>query len=164
MKYLVTFCLFLNIILYASEPEQYQLENKQSKINEQIKKQEDFMDINNSFITKYEYGKMLYNNPRGIGCNTCHGNDARGKKIVSFKHQVSDKKTYNCTLVVPDIKNIDYDTFSIKVNSKKNPNLKFEKDQVCEKLIYYANVMPTYFLVEEEIEAIFYYIQNLKTK
>lgn len=38
------------------------------------------IDINNSFITKYEYGKMLFNNPRGIGCNNCHGDDARGKK------------------------------------------------------------------------------------
>jgi hypothetical protein len=62
----------------------------------------------------------------------------------------------------PDIKHIDYQTFYNKVNSKKNPNLKFEKEQVCEKLIHYANVMPTYFLVEEEIEAIYYYIQNLK--
>jgi len=119
------------------------------------------LDINNSFITKYEYGKMLYNNPRGIGCNKCHGDDARGKKIVEFK-QEHEKKIYNCSLVAPDIKDIDYQTFSVKVNSKKNPNLKFEKEEVCDKLIYYANVMPTYFLVEEEIDAIFYYIKNLK--
>ena len=59
-------------------------------------------------------------------------------------------------------KDIDYDTFSTKVNSKKNPNVKFEKEQVCEKLLHYANVMPTYFLVEEEIEAIYYYIKNLE--
>ena len=124
--------------------------------------EDELLDINNSFITKYEYGKMLYNNPRGIGCNSCHGNDARGRKMVDFKQQLLDKKVYNCSLIVPDIKNIDYETFSAKVNSKKNPNVKFEKEQVCEKLIYYANVMPTYFLVEEEIEAIFYYIQNLK--
>lgn len=164
MKYIIIFFLFLNFYSYANEAEQYQLENKQEQITEPVKKQEDLMDINNSFITKYEYGKMLYNNPRGIGCNSCHGNDARGKKMVDFKHQISDKKVFNCTLVVPDIKSIDYETFSTKVNSKKNPNLKFEKEQVCEKLIYYANVMPTYFLVEEEIEAIFYYIQNIKTK
>ena len=54
-------------------------------------------DINNSFITKYEYGKMLFNNPRGIGCNRCHGDDARGRKIVEFKHQTEgeNKKVYN---------------------------------------------------------------------
>ncbi|MEZ4694507.1 MAG: c-type cytochrome [Aliarcobacter sp.] len=121
------------------------------------------LDINNSFITKYEYGKMLFNNPRGIGCNKCHGDDARGKRIVQFKHENEhEKKMYNCSLVAPDIKDIDYATFSTKVNSKKNPKWKFEKEQVCDKLIYYANVMPTYFLVEEEIEAIYYYIKNMK--
>ena len=82
--------------------------------------------------------------------------------FINFAPIINDKKIYNCVLSVPNIKDIDYDTFSTKVNSKKNPNVKFEKEQVCEKLIHNANVMPTYFLVEEEIEAIFYYIQNMK--
>ena len=159
MKYLII--IFLFVYSFSSELtlDQVQIQNKQVDSNKIDQKQ---ADINNSFITKYEYGKMLYNNPRGIGCNSCHGNDARGRKMVDFKQEVRDKKIYNCSLVVPDIKDIDYKTFSTKVNSKKNPNLKFEKDQVCEKLIYYANVMPTYFLVEDEIDAIYYYIQNLK--
>lgn len=126
-----------------------------------ISAEDELPTINNSFITKYEYGKMLFNNPRGIGCNRCHGDDARGRKIVDFKQEY-DKKTYDCTLIAPDIKYVDYATFSKKVNSKKNENIKFQKEQVCDKLIYYANVMPTYFLVEDEIEAIFYYIQNMQ--
>ena len=163
MKYIYVIFLLFNLSLFANEVEQNQLENKQPEVNApEQKQQQDLIDINNSFITKYEYGKMLYNNPRGIGCNSCHGDDARGRKMVDFKHQLLEKKVYNCTLVIPDIKSIDYETFSLKVNSKKNLNLKFEKEQVCEKLIHYANVMPTYFLVEEEIEAIFYYIQNMK--
>ena len=163
MKYIYVIFLLFNLSLFANEVEQNQLENKQPEVNEpEQKQQQDLIDINNSFITKYEYGKMLYNNPRGIGCNSCHGDDARGRKMVDFKHQLLDKKVYNCTLVIPDIKNIDYETLSLKVNTKKNINLKFEKEQVCEKLIHNANVMPTYFLVEEEIEAIFYYIQNMK--
>ena len=163
MKYIYVIFLLFNLSLFANEVEQNQLENKQPEVNEpEQKQQQDLIDINNSFITKYEYGKMIYNNPRGIGCNSCHGNVARGRKMVDFKHQLLDKKVYNCTLVIPDIKNIDYETFSLKVNTKKNINLKFEKEQVCEKLIHNANVMPTYFLVEEEIEAIFYYIQNMK--
>ena len=163
MKYIYVIFLLFNLSLFANEVEQNQLENKQPEVNEpEQKQQQDLIDINNSFITKYEYGKMLYNNPRGIGCNSCHGDDARGRKMVDFKHQLLEKKVYNCTLVIPDIKSIDYETFSLKVNTKKNINLKFEKEQVCEKLIHYANVMPTYFLVEEEIEAIFYYIQNMK--
>ncbi len=163
MKYIYVIFLLFNLSLFANEVEQNQLENKQPEVNEpEQKQQQDLIDINNSFITKYEYGKMLYNNPRGIGCNSCHGNDARGRKMVDFKHQLLDKKVYNCTLVIPDIKSIDYETFSLKVNTKKNINLKFEKAQICEKLIHNANVMPTYFLFEEEIEAIFYYIQNMK--
>lgn len=164
MKYLYIFVLFFYSFSYSKEVEQNQLENSQSvkEISQnQNGQNQQQIDINNSFITKNEYGKMLYNNPRGIGCNSCHGNDARGRKMVDFK-QLHDKKIYNCSLVIPDIKDIDYQTFSTKVNSKKNPNLKFEKEQVCEKLIHYANVMPTYFLVEDEIEAIYYYIQNLK--
>lgn len=158
MKLFYLFFL-INLFLFAQEPT---LENKQqSEITNQ--QQEDFLNINNSFITKYEYGKMLFNNPRGIGCSNCHGEDARGRKIVEFKH-VHDKKTYNCSLVAPDIKDIEYELFYTKVNSKKNPNLKFEKEQVCDKLIHYANVMPTYFLVEDEIEAIYYYIKNLNEK
>lgn len=164
MRYIFILILFFHSLFYANEAEQNQLENAQGikKVESTQAEQKQQVDINNSFITKNEYGKMLYNNPRGIGCNSCHGNDARGKKMVNFKQETKDKKVYNCSLVVPDIKNIDYQTFSAKINSKKNPNLKFEKEQVCEKLIYYANVMPTYFLVEDEIEAIYYYIQNLK--
>jgi hypothetical protein len=77
-----------------------------------------FFDINNSFITKFEYGKMLYNNPRGIGCNSCHGNDAKGKKIIDFK-QEHDKKIYNCVLSVPNIKDIDYELFQQKLILKR---------------------------------------------
>ncbi|MGA1931110.1 c-type cytochrome [Arcobacter sp. YIC-464] len=122
---------------------------------------DELIKVDNTFITKYEYGKMLYNNPRGIGCNTCHGDDAKGKKIVSFSHTYR-KKTYECDLVAPSIKKADYKVFSKKINSKRNPSKKFAKEEVCEKLIYYANVMPTYFLVEEEIAAIYYYVKNLK--
>ena len=149
MKFLLTIFLLININLLAQET----TTATENMLNP--------LDINNSFITKFEYGKMLYNNPRGIGCNSCHGDDAKGKKIIDFK-QEHDKKIYNCNLSVPNIKDIDYAIFSEKINSKKNQNKKFEKEEVCEKLIYYANVMPTYFLVEEEIEAIYYYIKNIK--
>ena len=119
------------------------------------------IEVDNAFITKFEYGKMLYNNPRGIGCSNCHGKKAEGKKLVSFTHEY-DNKTYKCELWVPSIRNVTYRKFSRKINSKKNPPKKFKKTQVCEKLIYYSNVMPTYFLVEEEIQAIYHYVTNLK--
>lgn len=59
------------------------------------------------------------------------------KKLVEFKH-VQNQEEYFCSLIAPDIKYIEYDVFSKKVNLKKNDNLKFEKDQVCDKLIYKA--------------------------
>ena len=92
MKYLFVIFFLLGSTLYANEVEQNQLENKQPELNQPEEKHpENLMDINNSFITKYEYGKMLYNNPRGIGWNSCHGNDARGRKMVDFK-QMHEKK------------------------------------------------------------------------
>ena len=45
------------------------------------------LDINNSFITKYEYGKCFLIIQEELGCNKCHGDDARGKRIVNFKHE-----------------------------------------------------------------------------
>jgi hypothetical protein len=122
---------------------------------------DEFINVDNSFITKYEYGKMLYTNPRGIGCNSCHGDDANGKEIVSFKHMVRNI-SYECILKAPSIKNVNANKFFKKVNSKKNSKKEFEAHEVCEKLIYKANVMPTYFLVKEEIDAIYYYVKNLK--
>lgn len=47
--------------------------------------------INNSFITEYEYGAMLYENPRGIGCNKCHGDGDKSLVIAKYK----DKKKYD---------------------------------------------------------------------
>ena len=114
MKFLLTIFLLININLLAQET----TTATENMLNP--------LDINNSFITKFEYGKMLYNNPRGIGCNSCHGDDAKGKKIIDFK-QEHDKKIYNCNLSVPNIKDIDYAIFSEKINSKKNPNKKFDR-------------------------------------
>ena len=87
MRFLLVlfFLISLNLMAEDSKPQE-QNANKAAEL-----------DINNSFITKYEYGKMLFNNPRGIGCNKCHGDDAKGKKIVEFKRQLENesKRVYN---------------------------------------------------------------------
>ncbi|OCL91200.1 c-type cytochrome [Aliarcobacter thereius] len=136
MKYLFIF-LFFNIFLIANEQD------------------------NLLFITKPEYGKMLYENPRGIGCNTCHGDKAEGKKIVQFKHIFKEDK-YLCTLYTPSIKDVSYEVFKDKVNQRKNKKKIFKDDEICEKLIYNSNIMPTYHLTEEEIESIYYYIKSIR--
>ena len=116
-------------------------------------------NFENSFITQYEYGKMLYKNPRGISCNKCHGEDAKGKEIVSFKHK-KNKKTYTCTIATKDITNISYNQFLQTLDPKlEKPKKKFKKGQICEKFTY-GNSMPTYFLTQEELKSIYFYLTN----
>ncbi|MGK0255604.1 MAG: hypothetical protein ACI81I_000204 [Arcobacteraceae bacterium] len=116
-------------------------------------------DFDNSFITKYEYGKMLYINPRGISCVKCHGLDAKGREIASFTH-IINKIKYNCKIKPNDITHIAYQNFLLTLDSKlKKPKKKFTKNQICEKLTY-GNSMPTYFLTIEELDSIYFYLRN----
>ena len=116
-------------------------------------------NFDSSFITQYEYGKMLYNNPRGISCTKCHGSDAKGIVIETFKHK-RNKKEYLCSLKSPDITNIEFEEFQAVLDPKlEKPKKKFDKDQVCEKLTY-GNSMPTYFLTPEELNSIYFYLKN----
>jgi len=116
-------------------------------------------NFNNSFITKYEYGKMLYNNPRGISCNKCHGDDAKGKVIATFTH-IRNKKKYICDIITDDITDISYEVFLQKLDPKLEKKKKsFKKTQICQKLTY-RNSMPTYFLTQEELSSIYFYLKN----
>ena len=117
-------------------------------------------NFDNSFITKYEYGKMLYNNPRGISCNKCHGDDAKGKVIAKFKHHFNEK-TYNCEIKSVNITNVTLELFQATLNPKiEKPKRKFNKTEICQKLTY-QNSMPKYFLTDEELSSIYFYITHL---
>jgi hypothetical protein len=117
----------------------------------------------NSFITQYEYGKMLYKNPRGISCVKCHAKDAKGKLISRFTHKTRKNK-YECIVRSTDITTVSRVDFVRKLDSSlKNKRIKFEKYQVCEKLIY-GNTMPKYFLTKNEMNSIHYYITHIKKK
>jgi hypothetical protein len=96
--------------------------------------------IDNPFITTYEYGQMLYNNPRGIGCNKCHGDDAKGKILGKY----TTKKKKIITVEAPDISEVDFDKFLEVLTIKSKKSL----------------VMPTYFLTTEELKSLYYYIVN----
>jgi hypothetical protein len=116
--------------------------------------------FDNSFITQYEYGKMLYNNPRGISCTKCHGANAKGLVIETFKHK-ANKKTYKCSIKTTDITKITYETFKIVLDPKLGKiKKKFTKEQVCKKLVY-GNSMPTYFFTDEELSSIYFYLTNI---
>lgn len=91
-----------------------------------------------TFITKQEYASQLYHNPRGVGCDRCHGDDASGKQIATYKHR-------NKAMV-----------FSA-------PSL---HEQSLQGLISALNRpihgMPRYFLTDKEIAVLYFYIQMQK--
>ena len=103
--------------------------------------------IDNSFITKKEYGAMLYKNPRGIGCNKCHGSQGQGMVIAKYKHK--DKKSNKLiekSLIAPAINTVSFEVFKEILVRKKNKSLS----------------MPTYFLTIDELTSIHFYITNIE--
>ena len=89
-----------------------------------------------SFITDYEYGEMLYANPRGVSCIQCHGVSGEGKVIVSYKSTQGKK-----TLKGADIR-------------------KKTLDEMIHASNAYHEVMPRYYLTDNEVEAIYEYLQE----
>lgn len=135
---------FLNQLLFGEDISEFLVKDKDE----------------NSFITKYEYGKMLYKNPRGVSCSKCHGSNAKGKLISKFTH-IRKKIEYNCLIQTHDITNVSWKDFLRKLDySKKTKKLKFDKTQICKKLVY-GNTMPKYFLTKSEMDSIFYYITHI---
>ena len=98
---------------------------------------------NNWFITNLEYGKMLYNNPRGISCAKCHGKNGKGK-IATFYYK-NGKKIY---IKAPNIQDVNLSTLKSALFHKKrvkNP------------------IMPIYnYLTNKEIQAILLYLRSQK--
>lgn len=89
-----------------------------------------------SFITPYEYGKMLYQNPRGIGCHHCHGTHGEGAVIATYRHKGKHR-----SLRAPQINNMIYFRFyrALQENNK---------------------IMPKYHLTEQEIKALYLYLSE----
>lgn len=98
----------------------------------------EFLIAEESFITPLEYGKMLYENPRGIGCVECHGQYGQGDKIANYIHKNQAKSIH-----APRINNLDFTAFKNALQSGKR-------------------VMPKYYLTSDEIETIYKYLQSVK--
>ncbi len=96
--------------------------------------------ISDDFITPLEYGKMLYQNPRGIGCDKCHGLKGEGKIIAYYKHKGKKKK-----LVAPNIHKAPMEAF-------------------LHALAEQSRVMPKYFLTKNEIKSLYDYIKSVNQK
>ena len=93
------------------------------------------------FITDFEYGQMLYRDPRGASCAACHGETGSGKLIGEYP----DKTGRIVTLRGPDI---------------RHATLKQIRDSVHKG----AGVMPRYFLTEQEVKTIHAYLQKLNSQ
>lgn len=99
--------------------------------------------MSESFLTKKEYAKMLYHNPRGIGCDKCHNDDATGKVLINYIHKAKNK-----TIKALDLTKSTKKEF-IKILSRRRDK---------------KSIMPEYFLTKEEIEALYFYVNSLKKR
>lgn len=88
------------------------------------------------FISHYEYGEMLYDNPRGVSCVQCHGKSGEGRVIVAYK-EMNERR---------ELKGADIRQKSLK--------------EMIHSVNSYHQVMPRYYLTNEEIKAIYDYLQS----
>jgi mono/diheme cytochrome c family protein len=89
-----------------------------------------------SFISHYEYGEMLYNSPRGVSCSECHGKLGEGKIIIQYK-DIHGKEP---------IKGVDIRQKSLA--------------EMIDSVARYHKVMPRYYLTDDEVGAIYDYLQK----
>ncbi len=95
-----------------------------------------FFLFGEDFISEFEYGQMLYKNPRGVSCASCHGDLGEGAYISSFVNSDDIEIKFNG----PDIRALNLKTFKKAVGKG-------------------GRIMPKYYLTDKEIEAIFKYIK-----
>lgn len=93
-----------------------------------------------SFITKEEYASGLYHNPRGVGCQLCHGENGEGKLIARYRDKGENKN-----FETKSIKKLSFRDFYDKVNSR-------------------IIGMPRYYLTDTEIQTLYYYLHREEFK
>ncbi len=92
------------------------------------------------FMTEYDYSKMLYFEPNGVSCASCHGED--GKSNLVFEYVVYNKGSYQQKKVpVKQLQNLSFVDFVHGVQEKNR-------------------FMPIYRLSKQELTSIYYYIQK----
>ena len=92
------------------------------------------------FITPMEYASQLYENPRGIGCQKCHGANGEGKVIANYIHK-GKKRSF----IGPQINDVEFSEFYRALMQRKTG-------------------MPRYFLTKQEIEALYFYLHKNEIK
>ncbi len=88
------------------------------------------------FISEFEYGQMLYKDPRGVSCASCHGKVGDGSFIASYIDKEGKKREF----YGPDIRGLSLEQFKQSISAG-------------------GKIMPKYYLTNKESEAIYKYIQ-----
>ena len=95
-----------------------------------------YLFSNEDFISHYEYGQMLYDNPRGVSCSQCHGENGEGEIIVEYR-DIHGKKRL------------------------KGSDIRLESlDSMIKSVNQYHKIMPRYYLTNEEVKAIYDYLEK----
>lgn len=97
-----------------------------------------YLFADTDFLSKEEYQLSLYKNPRGIGCDKCHGLDGSEQVFSSYIENKVKKE-----VIIPSIKDISYNRFYDTLTKKNKSKL-----------------MPNYYLTDNEIKNLYLYLQK----
>ncbi len=89
------------------------------------------------FITPLEYSTQLYKDPRGIGCQHCHGENGEGKLVAKYSHKNKNKEFRG-----PKISGSSFKYF-FKALNKTNKG------------------MPRYYPTKKEAQALYFYLNQV---
>ena len=136
---ILKFLLFISLFFISIQASNDQNQTSHEEDNLTVETQE-------SFLSSVEYGRMLYKNPRGISCSQCHGKEGKGgQKIAKYYDKKKNPKL---------LKGVDITSYSLKDLKASLKNQYRENNQRKRH-----KIMPMYYLTDEEIQAIFDYLQ-----
>ena len=105
------------------------------------------VETQESYLSDVEYGRMLYKNPRGISCMKCHGKGGKGgQHIVTYY----DKKRNPKILRGVDVRPFSLSDLTASLSNQYRENNRTKRHKI----------MPIYYLTDEEIHALYSYIQS----
>jgi len=148
MKHSIILLSLLSLFVNASNNQNHTINQDHALQEEENLSQEENLTVNTSesFLSSVEYGRMLYQQPRGISCAQCHGKAGKGgQKIVKYY----DKKRNPKILKGVNITNYSLEDLTASLNNQYRENNKTKRHKI----------MPMYYLNREETQAIFDYLQ-----
>ena len=98
------------------------------------------LSADSTFITPMEYASSLYKNPRGIGCDKCHGDYGQGKLVATYMDKGKVKYFRGSR-----INNVSFKDFYKTLNQRNRG-------------------MPRYYLTKGAIKALYLYLHTKDKK